>query len=306
MSNSSSQIKVQLALPDEKIGLHDKLKSYWQLIRADKPIGILFLLWPALWALWIAGKGNPDWYVTLVFILSAVLLRSAGSAINDYADRHIDGKVLRTRQRPIASGIIKPREAIAIFAGLGLVAFLLVLTLNLATILMFLGALALAAIYPFSKRFTYFPQAFLGIASGWGVVMAFAAIQNTVLPVTWVLYAATIVWVMIYDTEYAMVDREDDVKIGVKSTAVLFGKWDVYIIGLLQLTMLGLLFWVGALADRSWFYFVAVAFTSLFFVRQQQLMKRDIKAGAFAAFLNNNCFGMTLFIILLFDYIISG
>ena len=306
MSSSSSEIKVQLALPDEKVSLKDKLKGYWQLIRADKPIGIFLLLWPALWALWIAGEGNPDWYVTLVFILGTVLMRSSGCAINDYADRHIDGRVMRTCQRPIARGIIKPREAVATFVVLSLVAFVLVLTLNLATILMSFVAVVLAAVYPFMKRYTHLPQAFLGMAFGWAVPMAFTAIQNTVLPVTWVLFAATLIWALIYDTEYAMVDRDDDLKIGVKSTAILFGRFDVYIIGVLQVLMLGLLMWVGALADRSWFYFIGIALTSLFFVRQQQFIYLDNKDGAFQAFLNNNCFGMTVFIILLVDYFITG
>jgi len=306
MSSSLSQIKVQLILPEEQISRRDKLKGYWQLIRADKPIGIFLLMWPALWALWIAGDGNPDWYVTLVFVLGTVLMRSAGCAINDFADRRIDGLVERTARRPIAMGIVKPKEALIIFAVLSLVAFLLVLTLNLKTILLSLVAVALAAVYPFMKRFTNLPQAFLGIAFGWAVPMAFTAIQNTVQPVTWVLFAATLLWALIYDTEYAMVDRDDDIKIGVKSTAILFGRFDVYIIGILQLLMLALLLWAGEMADRSWFYFIAIALTSLFFARQQQLMRIDNREGAFAAFLNNNCFGMTVFLVLLLDYVITA
>lgn len=306
MGSSSSQIKVQLALPQEKIGWKVKLRGLWQLIRADKPIGIFLLLWPALWALWLAGDGNPHWYVTLVFILGTILMRSAGCAINDYADRHIDGLVMRTCRRPIALGIVKPREAVAVFLVLSLLAFLLVLTLNIETILMSFVAVALAAIYPFMKRYTHLPQAFLGMAFGWAVPMAWTAVQGTVEPLAWVLFFATLVWALIYDTEYAMVDRDDDLKIGVKSTAVLFGQWDVYIIGLLQLLLIGLLLWVGWLDDRGWLYYTGVVLSVGFFIRQQQLMHIDNKAGAFAAFLNNNCFGMTVFIIIMLDFFVSG
>ncbi|MGD2118807.1 MAG: 4-hydroxybenzoate octaprenyltransferase [Chromatiales bacterium] len=293
-------------LPQEKHPWPVRLRGFWQLIRADKPIGIFLLLWPALWALWIAGEGSPDWYVTLVFVFGTVLMRSAGCAVNDYADRHVDGRVMRTCQRPIATGIVKPKEAVLIFAGLSLIAFLLVLTLNLSTILMSFVALALAAVYPFMKRYTHLPQLFLGMAFGWAVPMAFTALQNQVLPVTWVLFAATLLWALIYDTEYAMVDRDDDIKIGVKSTAILFGKLDRYIIGLLQLLMIFLLMLVGDLAGRSWFYFLAILATSGFFIRQQQLMMQHGKEGAFAAFLNNNCFGMAVFLILLVDYWITS
>lgn len=306
MNSSSSQIKVQLILPQEKISFNDKLKGFWQLVHADKPIGILLLLWPTLWALWIAGDGSPDWYVTLVFILCTVLIHSAAYAIDDFADRYIDSRVMRTHHRPIATGVIKPKEAIAVFVGLSLLAFMLVLTLNLITVLMSFVALGLAAAFPFVKRYTQLPQAFLGIASGWAVPMVFTAIQETVLPVTWVLLVATIIWVLIYDTEYAMVNRDDDLKADVKSAAILFGRNDVYFIGVLQLTMLGLLLWAGVLTERSWFYFIGTALSVVFFVRQQKLMHHDRKVGAFAAFQNNNCFGMTVFIILLIDYFITS
>ena len=305
MSSSSSQIKVQLLLPQEKVSFNDRLKGFWQLIHADKPIGILLLLWPVLWSLWIAGEGSPDWYITLVFILGAVLIHSAGYAIKDFADRHIDTRVMRGHHRPIARGIIKPGEAIAIFVVFSLLAFLLVLTLNLTTILMSFVALLLAVAYPFVKHYSQIAQVFLGLASGWAVPMVFTAIQDTVLPVTWVLFVATLVWVLIYDTEQAMVNRDEDLKTDVNSVAILFGENDVYVIGALQLIMIGMLLWVGLLADLSWFYFSGITLTMLFFVRQQKLMQRDKSLGAFVSFQNNNCFGMTVFLILLVEYFIT-
>jgi len=306
MGNSLSQIKVQLVLPQEKVTFKVKLKGLWQLIRADKPIGILLLLWPALWALWIAGNGNPNWYVTLVFVMGTILMRSAGCAINDYADRLIDGRVSRTCQRPIATGVVKPKEALLVFALLSLIAFALVMTLNLSTILMSFIAVILAAIYPFMKRHTYFPQVFLGAAFGWAVPMAFTAIQDSVSLVTWVLFSVTLIWALIYDTEYAIVDREDDIKIGVKSTAVLFGQFDRLIIGFLQMVMLGLLVWVGELSGRSNFYLIGIVLSSSFFIRQQYLLHKHGRMGAFTAFLNNNHFGMAIFVILVIDYIITS
>jgi 4-hydroxybenzoate polyprenyltransferase len=276
------------------------------LIRADKPVGVLLLLWPALWSLWIAGEGNPNWYVTLVFIIGSVLVRSAGCAINDFADRRIDGRVMRTCLRPIATGVIKPREALAIFGVLIASAFLLLLTLNLQTILLSLVAVIFALVYPYTKRYTHFPQVVLGFAFGWTVLLAFAALEVAFQPVTWVLFVVTMLWVLIYDTEYAMVDREDDVLIGVKSTAIFFGNYDVYVIGAMQFIMIVLLLILGEMADRSWLYFTGIVLSSVYFVRQQHLMSKDKKNGAFAAFLNNNCFGMTIFVLLLIDYLVTG
>jgi 4-hydroxybenzoate polyprenyltransferase len=306
MKTDESQIRVQLALPQDKVSIHEKLKGAWQLIRADKPIGILLLLWPALWALWIAGQGKPDWYVTLVFILGSVLVRSAGCAVNDFADRRIDQRVMRTCLRPIATGIIQPREALIIFGVLIASALMLVLTLNLHTILLSFVAVVLALIYPYTKRYTYFPQLVLGFAFGWIVPLAFSALGVEFQPVTWVLFVITMLWVLIYDTEYAMVDRDEDKLIGVKSIAIFFGEYDVLAIAVMQFIMIGLLLLVGEMMDRSWFYFVGVVLSSFYFVRQQILMSTDKKSGAFAAFLNNNCFGMTLFLLLLVDYIITG
>ena len=233
-----------------------RLGHYWRLVRADRPIGIYLLLWPALWALWVAAEGIPPWWTLLVFVLGTALMRSAGCAINDYADRDFDGQVSRTAQRPLATGLVSPREAVAVFVVLSLLAFALVLTLNTKTIAYSFVAVALAASYPFMKRYTHMPQLVLGMAFGWAVPMAFTALQNQTPPVAWVLFAATVVWALIYDTMYAMVDRDDDLKIGIKSTAILFGRFDRLVIGLLQVLMLALLVagrarWPGAACRLS-------------------------------------------------------
>ncbi|MCW9021744.1 MAG: 4-hydroxybenzoate octaprenyltransferase [Sedimenticola sp.] len=279
-----------------------QLDGYIRLIRLDKPIGILLLLWPALWALWIAGAGAPRWGVVLIFILGVALMRSAGCAINDYADRNFDGEVARTCGRPLATGLVAPREALWIFAILCLIAFGLVLLLNQQTILMSFVAVALAALYPFMKRFTHLPQLVLGMAFGWAVPMAYMALTETIPLVAWLLYVAAIIWALVYDTEYAMVDREDDLRIGVKSTAILFGQYDRLIIGLLQLVMIGLLVVVGIAVGLGLFYYAGLVVASLLFVRQQQLISNREPAACFTAFLNNNCVGMIIFFGLLLDY----
>lgn len=282
-----------------------QLDGYIRLIRLDKPIGILLLLWPALWALWIAGDGQPRWGVVLIFILGVALMRSAGCAINDYADRHFDGEVARTCGRPLATGLITPKEALWIFAILCLMAFGLVLLLNQQTIAMSFVAVLLAALYPFMKRFTHLPQLVLGMAFGWAVPMAYMALTEAIPPIAWVLYVATIIWALIYDTEYAMVDREDDLRIGVKSTAILFGQYDRLIIGLLQLLMIGLLIAVGIQVGLGLAYYLGLAVASLLFVRQQQLISNREPAACFTAFLNNNCVGMMIFFGLLLDYLLG-
>lgn len=305
MKNQGPQIRVQLMLPQEKVSLADKLRGAWQLVRADKPVGILLLIWPALWALWLAGDGNPDWYVTLVFLLVATLIRSAGCAINDFADRRIDGRVLRTCMRPVATGIIRPREALGVFAVLAAVALLLVTTLNLKTLLLMLVPLVLAVVYPYTKRYTHFPQVVLASSFGWSVPLAYAALEVPFESLTWVMYAVTVVWVMIYDTEYAMVDRDEDRLIGVKSIAILLDDRDVYAIGVMQVVVIGLLLWAGSLDGRGWLFHGGVLLSAIYFVRQQYLMHLERKAGAYAAFLNNNCFGMTLFVVLILDYLLT-
>ena len=239
--------------------LAGRLGLYAELVRLDRPIGILLLLWPGLWALWIAGEGEPLWWVVLIFVAGTALMRSAGCAINDYADRDFDGHVARTRQRPLASGRVSPREALLVFVVLSLLAFLLVLLLNSKTILMSFVAVALAATYPFMKRYTHLPQLVLGAAFGWAVPMAFSAVTGAVPLLAWLLFAATLTWALVYDTEYAMSDREDDRRIGVQSTAILFGEMDVTIIAGLQVVLLGGLLLVGRSAELGIWYLVGLA-----------------------------------------------
>ena len=298
--------EVQLRKRSGLLTLRERLIGYMLLIRLNRPIGILLLLWPSLWALWIAGGGAPRWGVVLIFILGVTLMRSAGCAINDYADRHFDGKVARTRLRPLAIGLVTPQEAIAVFVVLSLAAFALVLLLDWKTITMSFVAVTLAALYPFMKRFTHLPQLVLGMAFGWAVPMAFVALTGTVSEAGWLLYVATIIWALIYDTEYAMVDRDDDLKIGVKSTAILFGEYDRLMIGLLQLTMLGLLIIVGSKLDLGGYYVLGVALGGMMFLWQQRLIRAQEPKKCFQAFLNNNTFGMTIFLGLVLDYLLRG
>jgi len=286
-------------------GWKARLHNYWLLVRADRPIGIYLLLWPALWALWIAGEGHPVWWVTLIFVLGTALMRSAGCAINDFADRDLDGQVERTAQRPLATGAVTPKEAVLVFVVLSLIAFGLVLFLNTLTIMHSFVAVALAALYPFMKRYTHLPQLFLGIAFGWAVPMAFTALQQQIPPLAWLLFAATVVWALIYDTMYAMVDREDDLQVGIKSSAILFGDYDRLIIGLLQLLMLGLLWQVGEMAGRGLAWQVALGAGALLFAFQQYLIRDRDRLCCFKAFLNNNLFGLVLFLGLFVDYLVN-
>lgn len=283
--------------------LKSRVGPYIRLMRIDKPIGYLLLLWPALWALWMASGGRPRWSLVLIFMAGVVLMRSAGCAINDYADRNIDGDVKRTSNRPLVTGEIKPVQALIVFVVCSLLAFALVLQLNEITIYMSFVAVALAAVYPFMKRYTHLPQLVLGAAFGWAVPMAFTATTGSVPPVGWLLFMATVVWAMIYDTEYAMIDREDDVKIGVKSTAILFGEYDRVLIGLMQVIMLIMMIQVGAQMERGWVYFLGLGVAALFALRQQVLIREREPTGCFAAFINNNCFGMAIFLGILLDYL---
>lgn len=288
------------------ISWQERLRRYAQLVRLHRPIGILLLLWPTLWALWLAGEGRPPWEIVLVFITGVTLMRSAGCAINDYADRDFDGGVERTKTRPIALGLVSPREALGVFVALSLLAATLLLFLNPATRLMSLVAVVLATVYPFMKRFTHLPQVVLGAAFGWAVPMAFMALHERIPPVAWVLFVATVVWALIYDTQYAMVDREDDLKIGVKSSAILFGRHDNLIVGLLQLTMLGLLLLVGRMVGAGWLYMLGVLIGGGLFVYQQWLTRDREPKACFAAFLNNNLFGMAIFLGLVLDYLFKS
>ena len=279
-----------------------KAGLYAQLVRLDKPIGILLLLWPTLIALWIAADGWPDPLVLFVFVMGVILMRSAGCAINDYADRHIDSKVARTRQRPLTSGKISEKEALLIFSSLSITAFILVLFMNELTIWMSLGGIILAVSYPFMKRYHYLPQVHLGAAFGWAAPMAYTAQANEVTAITWLIFLATILWATAYDTMYAMVDYDDDIKIGVKSTAILFGNQDKLIIGIIQLLLILNLLLIGHRAELSGFYYLGVTAASLFAVYQQYLIKDREPELCFKAFLNNNWFGMVLFIGVLLDY----
>lgn len=281
----------------------DRFHQYWLLARFDKPIGILILLWPTLWALWIAGNGKPNILVLTIFVLGVVLMRAAGCVINDYADKDFDPHVDRTKLRPIAAGKVTAKEALIVFVVLCMSAFGLVLLMNWYTIgLSFIGAF-LAASYPFMKRFTHWPQAYLGAAFGFAVPMAFAAQTNTIPIVAWILYLAVLLWALVYDTMYAMVDIDDDLKIGVKSTAILFGKRVREITAGLQMMILLLLISVGVIQQLSWPYYCGLLVAAGFSIYQQMLIFHFNKPDCFKAFLNNNWFGLTVFVGLLFAYI---
>lgn len=270
--------------------LHIRQRAYQYAIlaRLNKPIGIFLLLWPTLWALWIAAEGIPHLGVLTVFLLGVILMRSAGCVINDYADRDIDPRVNRTKDRPIASGRVTADEAMLLFMGLGFSAFLLVLTMNTFTILLSLGGVFLAGVYPFMKRYTHLPQVVLGMAFGWAVPMSFAAQTNSVPKIAWLIYVVTVLWAVIYDTMYAMADRADDLKIGVKSTAILFGDADRVIIGILQIMMLFALYLIGEQAKLGMEYDVAMILAACFMIYQQYLIRYRQPALCIRAFLNNN------------------
>jgi len=279
-----------------------KWNAYWRLMRFDRPIGILLLLWPTLIALWIAGAGRPSLRNLLIFTTGVVLMRAAGCVMNDIADRDFDPHVERTRSRPLAAGELTVREALAAFAVLMLLAFGLVLLTNALTIqLAFVGA-ALAASYPFFKRFTHLPQVVLGAAFGWGIPMAFAAETGAVPAVAWWLFAVNVVWSVIYDTLYAMVDRDDDLKIGVRSTAILFGRFDVAVVGVLCGVMVALLLRMGLLIDAAWPWYAAVAGAAALFARQLWQVRHRDRDACFRAFLNNNVVGFVLFAGIVAEY----
>lgn len=280
----------------------ERLALYAKLVRLDRPIGIFLLMWPALWALWIAGEGSPPWQMVLVFVVGVVLMRSAGCAINDFADRDLDGQVTRTRERPIAAGLVSPKEALGVFLALCLAAFVLVLFLSWRTVALSVVALGLAVIYPFMKRYTHVPQLFLGAAFGWAVPMAFTAVTGSVPALAWLLFGATIVWALVYDTQYAMVDRKDDLKVGIKSTAILFGRYDRLIVGLLQVLLLILLAYVGYLADRGGLYVAGLAVAAALAAHHQYLIRDREPVACFRAFLDNNYLGMAVFLGLVADY----
>ncbi|UIL52221.1 MULTISPECIES: 4-hydroxybenzoate octaprenyltransferase [Pantoea] len=274
----------------------NKWQAYSRLMRIDKPIGTLLLLWPTLWALWLADMAIPPLPVLLVFVAGVFVMRAAGCVINDFADRKVDGHVERTKHRPLASGAVTSREARLLFVVLALVAFALVLTMNLMTILLSVVGLALAWVYPFMKRYTHLPQVVLGAAFGWAIPMAWAAVSESLPLVCWLVFFANICWTVAYDTLYAMVDRDDDVKIGVKSTAILFGRFDKLIIGLLQLATLLLMAWVGMLLQLNAAFYWTLMLAAALFVYQQKLIVRRDRPACFKAFLNNNYVGLVLFL----------
>ena len=281
-----------------------RLRDYARLMRLDRPIGILLLLWPVLWALWIAAAGKPALPVFVVFVAGVVLMRSAGCVINDYADRELDPQVERTRDRPLAAGRVHPREALILFVVLALSAFALVLFMNRLTILLsFVGA-ALAVSYPFMKRWTHLPQFYLGAAFGWGVPMAFAAQTGSVPADAWILFGATLCWAVAYDTAYAMVDRDDDIRVGVKSTAILFGRADRWLIALFHALTIVLLYWAGERAGLGLTYYTGLTLAAGLAGWQQWLMRTRTRDGCFRAFLNNNRFGAVIFAGLALDYLL--
>jgi 4-hydroxybenzoate polyprenyltransferase len=286
-----------------QISFLDRIEAYARLVRLDKPIGILLLLWPTLWALWIAAKGIPDLHILGVFVAGVVVMRSAGCAINDYADRHIDPLIERTRLRPLATGIISPKEALVVFIVLALIALGLVFSLNPLTRWMSVAAVVLAASYPFMKRFHHLPQVNLGIAFAWAVPMAFTAVTAS-LPGRsgWLIFLAFVIWTVAFDTMYAMVDREDDLKIGVKSTAILFGDADKMIIATLQILMLLTLIFIGRIEEFHWPYFVALAIASIMGLYQQFLIRQRQRADCLRAFLNNNYLGLVVFLGIAAEY----
>jgi 4-hydroxybenzoate polyprenyltransferase len=286
------------------MNLTERLSLYIQLTRLHRPIGILLLLWPTLWGVWIAGEGRPSWLIVLIFALGTVLMRSSGCAVNDYADRHIDKHVKRTQDRPLTSGKISEREALWVAVVLALVSFALILPLNPLTWVMAFPAAFLAASYPFTKRFFAIPQAYLGIAFGFGIPMAFAAVQGSVPAVAWVLLLANVFWAIAYDTEYAMVDRDDDIHLGIHSSALFFGKYDVMAVMACYTVTLLLLAAAGQMAGLGIVYFFGLTVAAGIALYHYTLIKDRERDPCFRAFLHNNWFGAVVFAGVVGDYLV--
>lgn len=282
--------------------LRSHAPDYLALIRFNKPVGTYLLLWPTLWALWLAAQGIPDLKLLIIFCLGTFLMRSAGCIINDYADRHIDGHVKRTAQRPMATGRISSKQALGFFVLLCLLSFVLVLFTNTLTIQLSFAALALASCYPFMKRYTHMPQLVLGMAFAMSIPMSFAAQTNSLPAILWLVYIAAVLWTIVYDTFYAMVDRDDDLKIGVKSTAILFGEDDKTITAILQACVIFTLCLVGQQFKLGAYFYLSLIIAAGFFIYQQQLIKLRERDNCFKAFLNNNWVGMVIFIGIALDY----
>lgn len=284
----------------------EALPHYVKLMRLDRPIGIYLLLWPTVTALWLAAEGFPDVKTLFIFVAGVVLMRSAGCVINDFADRKIDGHVKRTVQRPLASGLVSEKEALTLFAVLLLVSFLLVLQTNGTTIRLSLIAVVLAASYPFMKRYTYLPQVVLGAAFAWAVPMVYTALEVPLQNTTWLLFSATVLWTVAYDTLYAMVDREDDLKIGVRSTAILFGENDRLMVGLIQLLTLVSWILLGMQASLGFFWWLGIAGAAGLFGYQQWLIRNRDRDACFKAFLHNNWVGLLLFVAVVLNFLLNS
>ena len=283
--------------------MFNKLCDYALLIRFDRPIGTFLLLWPTLWGLWIAAQGQPSAKNVIIFVAGVFVMRSAGCIINDVADRDIDQHVDRTKERPITSGRVSVKEAMVLFAGFGLIAFLLVLNLNVKAIMLSMVGAVLAACYPFMKRITHLPQVFLGVAFSWGIPMAFAAQTNTVPSICWWIMLANLFWVVAYDTMYAMSDKEDDLKIGVKSTAILFGQYDRVMVLICQALVFVLLIHIGQLLALNHYYYFMLGLAGLFALFQVSLYYTRDRQKCFQAFLNNAWFGASIFVGLVLAYL---
>ena len=275
--------------------LTERLSQYEKLMRLDKPVGILLLLWPTLWGQWLASNGQPNWLILWIFVMGVVLMRSAGCVINDYADRHIDPHVARTRERPLAAGKVSPREALFLAAGLSLLAFLLIFPLNRLVLMLSVIALFLAASYPYTKRFFAIPQAYLGIAFGFGIPMSYAAIWDSIPSEAWVLLAANTFWAVAYDTQYAMVDRADDLKIGIKTSAITFGRFDLAAIAVCYGITLGLLAWVGWQRGLGVAFYGGLAIAAAIALYHMLLIRTRDPQQCFRAFLHNTWFGAVVF-----------
>ncbi len=291
------------ASPATSCSITGRIEQYLRLMRVDRPVGTMLLLWPTLWALWIASRGRPDPNILVIFIVGVFLMRSAGCVVNDYADRDMDPHVERTRDRPLAAGRVSNLEALLLFAVLCCAALALVLTLNYLTVMLSLVGAFWTVIYPFMKRFIPFPQLFLGFAFSWGIPMAFSAQTGAVPGVAWVMLAANMAWVMAYDTMYAMSDREDDLAIGVKSTAILFGRQDRLIVGCCQLLTLVLLVLVGVVESLNHYYYFSLLTTGVFFLYQQWLIRDREARACFRGFLNNTWSGASIFLGLVLSYL---
>jgi len=286
--------------------LTERLSHYEKLMRLDKPIGILLLLWPTLWAQWLASNGDPDWLILWIFVIGVVLMRSAGCVINDYADRDFDPHVARTRERPLAAGKIAPKEALLLAAGLSLLAFLLILPLNNLVLGLSVVALFLAASYPFTKRFFAIPQAYLGIAFGFGIPMSYAALSGEVPLEAWLLLAANIFWAIAYDTQYAMVDRADDLKIGIKTSAITFGRFDLAAIAVCYAATLGLLVWIGLQREMGMAFYGGLAAAAAIALYHMKLIRQRDPRQCFRAFLHNTWLGAAVFGGIALDYLLRS